>query len=165
MDIIVDNYEEEIFPDLLAWNRTAWVLLEKLPLDEINWKFLSCNENAVPFLRKHMDRIDWEMFSCENENFFLPEDTVFEESDPDLLIYGPKDDPMYASICWPNIMERVKDMSIIKKYPGNIEWLVKYLCKNPYAIDIVAQYPDNIDWSELSANPSIFIEDSESEIQ
>jgi len=42
-------------------------LLDLIPLDKLNWDYLSLNPNAIHLLEQNMDKIDWVVLS-ENPN-------------------------------------------------------------------------------------------------
>ena len=121
----------------------------------IDWQALSYNpgDGVEDLLRKHIDKVDWKGVSKN-------------PSAIGLLLGNPRK-IVLSTLCGNPHPEAIK---IIRKHiddngcavnegPNNID--NSMLSENPAAIDILLEHPDIIDYESISANPAIFIPDTE----
>ena len=64
---------------------------------------------------------------------------------------------------WKMLSVNVNAIDLLEANKDKINW--KYLSRNPNAICLLLDNKDKIDWCWLSKNPSIFVEESNTDIQ
>lgn len=125
--------------EMLNWIEELY-LSNNLDMTE-NWAFLSCNKEAIHFLKKYKDFID-------KRNINLNSNAVpFLRENPDLIDY--------KVLCYNNSKEAIELLKErIEK--GFIEDLCfEYLSTNPYATDILLKYPEKIVWDMTILNENV----------
>ncbi len=113
-------------------------LLDWIPLEKLNWSYLSSNPKAIHLLEQNPDKISWFHLSINPEAIHLL------EQNPD-------------KIMWSWLTFNPKAIHLLEQNPDKIDW--RGLSGNPAAIHLLEQNPDKINWSWLSQNLSIFTYD------
>jgi hypothetical protein len=127
---------------------------------EYHWKCISSNCKAVPFLRQHFDKIDWDRLSAnssteavelllqypQNINWISFSTNPFAADY--LRIHPEKID--FWGLSWNyNAVDIIE-----KKLHREISWVG--LSQNKNAIHLLEKNKHNINWAQLSTNPAIF---------
>ena len=113
-------------------------LRDWIPIDKLDWKILSINENAIHILEKNLDKVSWRWLSTNPNAIHMLErnldkvDWVFLSSNPNAI----------------HMLERNLD---------KLSW--DMLSGNPNAIHILEKHIDQINWEKLSKNSNIFTYD------
>jgi hypothetical protein len=158
---IVEKYMS-LFP-------TKYVLRELMPLEKINWQWLSQNPNAIDLLKEKMnneyelgqevlnklqykDKIDWGDLSGNPNAIELLEEKINRENGMSKE-YLDNLDPT-NKIDWNLLSENPNAIELLKANPKKINWDI--LSKNPSdkAIELLKANPEKIDWHLLSKNPN-----------
>jgi len=113
-------------------------LLDWIPLEKLNWSWLSQNPGAIHLLEKNPEKIDWYWLSMNPNAIHLLEKNL-------------------DKICWGHISEITSAIHLLEQNPDRIVW--RKLTCNKGAIHLLEKNQDKIDWISLSKNPSIFVED------
>ena len=143
----------------LSINPNAIELLKENP-DEIYWDWLSGNPNAMELLKENPTKIDWDYLSSN------PNAIDILKANPDKIDWGYlsknsnaidliKDkinEDDYEKINWYFLSENPNAIELLKAYPEEIDWGM--LSGNPNAIELLKAYRDNINWEYLSKNPN-----------
>jgi len=103
--------------------------------DKIDWSILSSNQNAIHVLEKNQDKIDWSILSSNQNAIPLLEKNL-------------------DKINWHNLSSNPNAIPLLEKNPDKIDWSI--LSSNPNAIPLLEKNIDKINWVELSSNPNIF---------
>jgi hypothetical protein len=137
-------------------------------IDEIDWRMLSYNVNAINILSKYIDKIDWSVLSC-NYNALLILKYNFDKIDWINLghnknaIFIISDD--LENLTWDIIYSKLKYLK--KKYSKNTfnnfsktynfdkKIFISSFSKsdNKYVLKLLEENPKEIDWKQLSQNP------------
>lgn len=140
-------------------------------LEKVDWRVLCRNPNAIPLLKKHLNKAPYSRWSMINnisrnqnpEIIHLLEEmdmtTILDECDwfslsgnsgavPLLQKYPEK--IVWFEFCHHNHSPDI--ISLLEQHFDKINW--KYLSANPAAIPLLQKYPEKIDWRWLSSNPS-----------
>ena len=125
--IIVEKYKT-IFK--LKYVLKDWI---QEGLDDLDWKGLSGNPNAIDLLKANPKKIDWDSLS-ENPNAI------------ELLKDNPK------KINWENLSGNPNAIKLLKANSEEIDW--DRLSGNPNAIELLNAKPEKIIWKQLSGNPN-----------
>jgi hypothetical protein len=141
---IVEKYMS-LFP-------TKYVLRELMPLEKINWSWLSQNPNAIDLLKENQDKINWRNLSGNPSAIELLEEKINRENGMSKE-YLDNLDPT-NKINWDLLSENPNAIELLKANPKKINWDI--LSKNPSdkAIELLKANPEKIDWALLSENPS-----------
>jgi hypothetical protein len=123
--VIVEQYKT-IF-------RIKYVLKDWVPINKIDWKWLSKNPNAIDLLKENPKKIDWKMLSL-NPNAI------------ELLKANPE------KIDWGLLSQNPNAIELLKANPEKINW--NWLSANPNAIELLRENQDKIVWMYLSENPN-----------
>ena len=108
------------------------VLLDWIDIEQLSWKYLSKNPNAIDLLKNNPDKINWKML-CINPNAIH-------------MVNNKKDRN--------RLSKKNKDITLFSHNLNRMNWCD--LSKNPNAIHLLEKNLDKIDWYYLSSNPSIF---------
>ena len=113
------------------------VLRDWIPLNKLNWKYLSENPNAIDLLKANKHKIVWEILSSNP--------TAIE------LLKANRN-----KINWDLLSKNTnpKAIEMLKANREKINW--DYLSSNPNAIELLKDNPKKINWEKLCENPSIF---------
>lgn len=137
-----------VLPDDVArvdWDRLAHChspaaidLLEH-NLDKIPWKYISYNKDAMHILRKHPDKIDWDMFAGNPHEDALA-----------ILFANP------STINWFFFSQNTNPRAIayLAKHPEKIDWFA--LSANANAMTILSRNTPHIDWEILRENEGAY---------
>lgn len=128
----------------------------------INFRTLSSNPHAFPFLRKHLDKVNWASLSLNPEALDLLE--YYQDNNISFLYLSCNTNPRAMAILrnnmdqisWEYLSENPCDAAIdlLEENPDCIwyEGLAKNT--NPRAIDLLmSKGLDNVNWWVLSSNP------------
>lgn len=131
----------------MSLNRPVFKLKSCVPVDKLDWSYLSTNPRAFDFLMANADFIDWPKFSSN------PSDQVI-----DYLTLHPE----RIHIGWLCLNMNPRCIKLIEERVhllSDSEW--RMLCSKPHAIELIRSHPEKIDRycsSYLSKNPGIFHE-------
>ena len=115
-----------------------YTLKSWVPIEKIDWDYLSFNPNAIEMLKRNPKLIDWHRLSAN-------------PSAIEMLQQHPE------RIDWHRLSENPNAIEMLKQNPERINWVI--LAGNPNAIEMLRQREKNrypIHWSNLSKNPGIF---------
>ena len=115
--------------------KIKYVLKDWIPLEKLNWTYLSINPNAIELLKANPTKIDWDWISSN------PNAIEFLKENPEMINWG------YLSAN-PNAIE------LLKKNFGKISWYMLSENTNPAAIELLKANKTKIDWDVLSTNPA-----------
>ena len=119
-------------------------LLDWIPEDKLNWKYLSANPNAIHMLEKHPEKMNWSTLSYNSNAMHILENNL-------------------DKINWNCLSVNSNAIHLLTKNFDKIQWA--WLNCNPNAMHILEKYHMNPHvvkyWEYLSANPSIFEIDTE----
>lgn len=121
---ICKNINPDIFPLLEAH------------FDKIDWVILSKNPAALPFLKKHPEKIYWPGF-CGIEN-------------PDIL---PLLEQNLHRIEWWQLSRNPVAAPLLAKHLDKIDWSTLCYNSNPAILPLLEQHPEKLDWNNLCKNP------------
>lgn len=135
--------------------------LQDACLEHLNFRMLSSNPHAFPFLRKHLDKVDWSSFSTN------PEAIDLLEYYSDRISYhhlsantNPRAIALLRNnldqVCWERLSQNPSDAAIdlLEEYPEHIDYTHLSANRNDRAIDLLVQQGiDKVVWRALSANP------------
>jgi len=79
-------------------------LLDWIPLDKIDWSYLSSNPNAIHLLEQNIDKIDWKDLSRNPNAISILEQNMDE-------------------IRWSNLSENPNAIQLLEQNMDKIEWL------------------------------------------
>ena len=164
-----DDLRSKIVEHYNSLFKVKHVLRDWIPQDNIYWDLLSGNPNSIDFFKENPGKIKWNMLS-ENPNAIelLQEKAKIEAELDEEELY---DLDITEKISWGLLSKNKnpKAITILKKYPGNINWM--YLSENPNAIGLLQDKiarenrmdendyedlydNDKVDWGLLSENPN-----------
>ena len=140
-----NDLKTQIIEKYMSFFPTKYVLRDFIPLEKLNWQWLSSNPNAIDLLREKMDnenklsqevlnkvnikdKIDWQKLSGNPYAIELLEEKITKEN------------------------EMSKEYLETLHYVDKINW--KSLSENPNAIELLKKNQDKIDWRNLSRNPN-----------
>ncbi len=142
-DYLLEKYKCDInmcdkFKTALCIKSNATHIFEKYfhSFNYENWQVLSMNRNAIPFLEKHLDKLDW-FYLCQNPNA-IP---ILEKHVDELN--------------WHNLCENPNAIPILEKHVDKLEWENLCLNPNPNAIPILEKNVNKIHWGHFSRNHNI----------
>ena len=114
-----------------------------VPIDEIDWGFMSCNPNAIHLLEQNLDKVSWYVLS-ENPNAIH----ILEEN--------------LDKVNWSQLSQNPNAVPLLEKHLDKVNWY--FLAGNnpsPNAIPLLEKNFDKVNWDRLSNNPNIFTYDYE----
>ena len=113
-------------------------------INELDWKELSFNPNAIPILEFYSHMIDWNIFQFNKNNYYL------YERNKELFKNNNK------FIWYLSLSQHIQIIyeENIELFKNKIEWPV-LLSENPDAIEILIDNPNKINWYRLSKNYNI----------
>ena len=142
-----NDLKTQIIEKYMSFFPTKYVLRDFIPLEKLNWQWLSSNPNAIDLLREKMnnenklsqevlnkvnikDKIDWQKLSGNPYAIELLEEKITKENEMS--------------------KEYLETFRVFNK----IDWF--YLSKNPNpeAIELLKKNQDKINWRSLSENPN-----------
>ena len=118
----------------MSLNKPVWKLRDWIPIEKINWYYLSRNPNAIQLLEKNQDKICWTALSVNPNAIELLEKNLDKIHIHSLNYYNPN------------------SYEILRKNHDYINW--DTLSANPDAIDLLIKNSSKINWCFLSKNPS-----------
>jgi hypothetical protein len=110
-------------------------LLLWIPMDKLDWGYLSSNPNAIHLLEQNQDKIDWYYLSSNPNAIHLLEQNQ-------------------DKIDWYELTKNPNAIHLLEQNQDKIDW--DELSTNPNAIHLLEQNQEQINWYWLSNNPSIF---------
>ena len=145
LDKIVKKYIS-LFP-------SKYVLKDWIPLEKLNWTFLSINPNAIELLKANLKKIDWKLLSSNpNPNAIeLLKSKINEKNEMSEDDYYDLDKS--NKINWNLLSVNPNAIELLRENPDKIVW--SKLSSNPCqdAIKLLKENRDKIDWYWLSKNP------------
>jgi hypothetical protein len=139
-------------------NNVPRKLLDWIPIDELNWKYMSSNPNAIQLLEKNLDKVSWYSLSSNPNAIHILEENL-DKVDWFNLSSNPNAIPILEKnldkVDWFNLSGNPNAIPILEKKLDKVTtscW--KALSANPNAIPILEKNLDKVDWGELSANPN-----------
>jgi len=141
---VIDNepdvYGECLYSDEQGRTRSAGDYMYTFRLTKVHWKMFSKMPVMIPLLKKYKDKICWKEL-CENP---CADALEMMRENPDKIVISSMCNNHSKEAM--SFLEEIRpDLDINKK-----SW--SFLCKNPYAIDIINRYPSSIKYLELSKN-------------
>ena len=152
------------------------VLLDWIDIEQLSWKYLSKNPNAIYMVDNEIDR---NRLSKKNKNIVLfshnldrmnwcdlsknPNAIHLLENNLDKINWFDLSKNPNAihllennldKINWDNLSLNPNAIELLTNNQDKIDW--DNLCLNPNAIHLLKENQDEIDWYYLSSNPSIF---------
>ncbi len=94
---------------------------------------LSANPNAVEYLKRHPDKINWVVLSQNPNAIHLIESNL-------------------KNVCWAHLSINPNAIHILKAHKNKIDW--DNLSMNPNAMHLIEERKDKINWDNLSKNPN-----------
>ena len=162
-----NDLKTQIIEKYMSFFPTKYVLRDFIPLEKLNWQWLSSNPNAIDLLREKMnnenklsqevlnkvnikDKIDWDGLSGNPYAIELLEEKINRENEMskeylETLHYVDK-------INWKSLSENPNAIELLKKNQDKIDW--RNLSGNPNAIELLKKNQDKINWYMLSKNPN-----------
>jgi hypothetical protein len=135
LSVLPDDILEKIVNKYKTIFKLKYKLKDWIPLEKLDWLFLSANPNAIDLLKANPKKIVWwKLSSNPNAIELLKANKTKIEWDYLSLNTNP-----YA-------------IELLKENQDKIDW--HYLSTNPNAIELLKANPNNIDWMYLSANPN-----------
>lgn len=101
----------------------------------LDWRLLSANPRAVPFLEKNLDKVNWNWLSLNPNAIHLL------EAHPD-------------KINWMYVSANPNAISLLEANLDKIHW--SFILQNYNAIHLIQQYKEKINWDEVSYLISAF---------
>ena len=106
------------------------VLLDWIDIEQLSWKYLSKNPNAIDLLKHNPDKINWKML-CINPNAIYMVDNKIDRD---------------------RLSKKNKNIALFSHNLDRMNWCD--LSKNPNAIHLLENNLDKINWFDLSKNPN-----------
>ena len=128
----------------LSLNLNAISFLEQNPL-KIDWSSLSQNPNAIELLLLNQDKIDFVSLQA-NPNIHLIFPTYYNYQKSLKVKFRKTNKNKYLLSQNPNAID------LLIQYPYKINW--SFLTSNPNAMSILEKHPKKIDLWALSTNPN-----------
>jgi hypothetical protein len=151
---------------------TPYKLLDWIDINELKWKFLSENPNAINILEKNLDAV-----CIEKQSFSIP------RPQSHIIDYALHNQLGADKVNWEYLSKNPNAIHLLEAYPDKINWnglsqnpnaihlleqnLVEsqrdgsvckinwyWISSNPNAIHILEKNPDKINWDRLSGNPN-----------
>ena len=113
------------------------ILRDWIPLNKLNWKYLSENPNAIDLLKANKHKIVWDILSSNPTAIELLKANR-NKINWDLLSKNPNP----------------KAIEMLKANPEKINWDYLSSNPNPEAIELLKANRDEINWLALSSNPN-----------
>ena len=134
LSVLPDDILEKIVNKYKTIFKIKYVLKDWIPIEKLDWKFLSINPNAIDLLKENPDKIIYWRELSGNPNAI------------DLLKEN------YDNIYWEFLSENPNAIELLRENIKNIDWWK--LSGNPNAIELLKENQDNINWKLLSFNPN-----------
>ena len=135
--LLPDDILEKIVNKYKTLFKIKYVLKDWIPLEKLDWKYLSSNPNAIELLKANPQKINWEGLSANSSQYAIEM----------LKAYPKKIDWFYLST-----NQNPYAIELLKANPEKIDW--EGLSGNPNATKLLKANPEKIDWGWLSSNPS-----------
>ena len=115
-------------------NKVPRKLLDWIPIDELNWEYMSSNPNAIHLLEKNLGKVSWYSLSSNPNAIHILEENL---------------DKVY----WSEVSQNPNAIPLLEKNLDKVDWY--YLAgHNPNAIPLLEKNLDKVDWGALSMNPN-----------
>jgi hypothetical protein len=137
LHLLPDDILEKIVEKYKTIFKIKYKLKDWIPLEKLDWKYLSSNPNAIELLKANPQKINWEGLSANSSQYAIEM----------LKAYPKKIDWFYLST-----NQNPYAIELLKANPEKIDW--EGLSGNPNATKLLKANPEKIDWGWLSANPS-----------
>jgi hypothetical protein len=135
------------------------VLRDWIPLNKLNWKYLSENPNAIDLLKANKHKIVWEILSSNPTAIELLKANR-NKINWDLLSKNtnPKAIEMLKAnrekINWDYLSSNPNAIELLKTNRDEINWVALSSNPNPAAIELLRENLDLVNWDLLSSNPA-----------
>ena len=137
---VIDYYTFSNAYEVLSYDENAVNFLEKYP-EYINWGYLSLNKNAIPILERNTNKLS----ICR----LIHNPKAYESKI--LVDFIIKKSLRYDCILLSRVKEAV--LILLEIAPEKIAWSCVSSIKDPEIINLLKNNFDKIDWSSLSRNP------------
>ena len=118
-------------------NKVPRKLLDWIPIDELNWEYMSSNPNAIHLLEKNLGKVSWYSLSSNPNAIHILEENL---------------DKVY----WSEVSQNPNAIPLLEKNLDKVDWY--YLAgHNPNAIPLLEKHLDKMTtecWEQLSSNPN-----------
>jgi hypothetical protein len=145
LSVLPDDILEKIVNKYKTIFKIKYKLKDWIPLEKLDWAWLSANPNAIELLKANPDNINWKML-LENTNPRAIE--LLKENQDRIDIQSM----LSWMITWGSLSRNPAAIELLKENPKKINW--ELLSSNPAAIDMLKAHPNDIDWRMLSSNPA-----------
>ena len=158
-----DDILEKIVEKYKTIFKIKYKLKDWIPLEKLDWDYLSLNPNAIELLKANPDKINWDVISKNPSPgvIELLKENPHEEIDWEQLSANPNAIELlkanYDNIFWPNLSANTNSEAIEllkKNHYEEIDWALLSSNPNPKAIELLKENPDYIYWKYLSENPN-----------
>ena len=160
-----NDLKTQIIEKYMSFFPTKYVLRDFIPLEKLNWQWLSSNPNAIDLLREKMDnenklsqevlnkvnikdKIDWQKLSGNPYAIELLEEKITKENEMSKEYLETF--RVFNKINWFYLSANPNAIELLKKNQDKIIWYM--LSINPNAIKLLEANREKIDWNELSRN-------------
>ena len=157
-----DDILEKIVEKYKTIFKIKYKLKDWIPLEKLDWDYLSLNPNAIELLKANPDKINWDVISKNPSPgvIELLKENPHEEIDWEQLSANPNAIELLKAnpdnIFWPNLSANTNSEAIEllkKNHYEEIDWALLSSNPNPKAIELLKANRDYIYWNYLSANP------------
>lgn len=97
--------------------------------DFVDWRLLSANPSAVPFLEMNLDKVNWNWLSLNPNAIHLL------EANPE-------------KINWMYLSTNPKAIHLLEAHPERINWT--FILQNYNAIHLIEKYREKVNWNEVT---------------
>ena len=158
-----DDILEKIVEKYKTIFKIKYKLKDWIPLEKLDWDYLSLNPNAIELLKANPDKINWDVISKNPSPSVIEllKENPHEEIDWEQLSANPNAIELlkanYDNIFWPNLSANTNSEAIEllkKNHYEEIDWALLSSNPNPKAIELLKENPDYIYWKYLSENPN-----------
>ncbi len=149
------SVSDHLFAMFISSIKTTFELLDWIPIEKLNWSFLSQNPSAIDWLEANQDKIDWESLS-KNPNAVKLLAANQDKIDWCWLSKNPaalgllRENP--DKIHWAWLSQNTSASAILKAHLEKVDWA--WMSQNSSMMDILESNLDKINWNWLSINPS-----------
>ena len=148
LNVLPDDILDKIVKKYKTLFKIKYKLKDWIPLDKLNWGFLSLNPDAIELLKENPDKIEWIWLSSNPNAIELLKEKIDEENKMDKEYL--KKLPSNKKIDYSNLSENVNSIELLRENPKNINWM--RLSANPSAIGLLKANLEKIHWRQLSRN-------------
>ena len=139
LSVLPEDILEKIVNKYKTIFKIKYKLKDWIPLEKLDWNYLSSNPNAIDLLKENPTKIFWTFLSANPAPYAIE---LLKENQKRIdwfYLSGNSDD---------------KAIELLREYIENIEWDQLSRNPNPNAIKLLKENPSKINWEELSSNPN-----------